>query len=231
LTAKEIQALLSADEALVLFSAAGANESYVFALVARRQPIPVGGKALEDRVAAFRRGLNLDELGRQIAVAKSTGKLPDLFDLALANELCGMLLGPVEALIKDKKQLFVVPSGALTALPFHLLVTEKPSGTAPTLDDPAPYRNAAWLIKRHGVTVLPAVASLKALRAFARKDVAGKPMVGFGDPVFDPIERQNALAERAKASAAARRAGAVGLTLGRRFQRGDAAHDIHLRPH
>ena len=34
--------------------------------------------------------------------------------------------------------------------------------------------------------MLPSVASLKALRVFARKDQGAKPMVGFGDPVFDP---------------------------------------------
>jgi CHAT domain-containing protein len=113
----------------------------------------------------------------------------ELFDLALAHELYGALIGPVEALIKDKRHLMVVPSGALTALPFHLLVTEQPVVAVPqvnALRDLAAYRDAAWLLKRHAVSVLPSVASLKALRAFAHKDVAGKPMVGFGDPLFDP---------------------------------------------
>ena len=50
-----------------------------------------------------------------------------LFDLGQAYELYEALLGPVEALIKDKPQLIVVPSGPLTGLPMHLLVTEKPS--------------------------------------------------------------------------------------------------------
>jgi CHAT domain-containing protein len=49
----------------------------------------------------------------------------DLFDLSFAHELYQTLIGPVEALIKDKRHLIIVPSGALTALPFHLLVTEK----------------------------------------------------------------------------------------------------------
>ena len=48
-----------------------------------------------------------------------------------ANELYGTLLGPVETLVKDKRSLLVVPSGALTALPFHLLVTEKPAAAIP----------------------------------------------------------------------------------------------------
>jgi tetratricopeptide (TPR) repeat protein len=113
----------------------------------------------------------------------------ELFDLGLAHELYETLIGPVEPLIKDKRHLIVVPSGALTALPFHLLVTDKPAVTVPQVNAPrdlAAYRDAAWLLKRHAMSVLPSVAGLKALRAFAHKDVAGKPMVGFGDPLFDP---------------------------------------------
>lgn len=117
---------------------------------------------------------------------------PGLFDLGRAYELYQTLLGPVEGLIKAKRHLLLVPSGALTALPFHLLVTEKPKVATPQIEDSvtaatfAPYREAAWLIKRQAETVLPSVSSLKALRVFARKDQATKPMVGFGDPVFNP---------------------------------------------
>jgi len=109
-----------------------------------------------------------------------------LFDLALANELYVALLGGVEALTKGKPSLLVVPSGALTALPFHLLVTEKPPAAIP--DRIEGYREAAWLLKRQAVSVLPSVSSLKALRGFARRDQAEKPMTGFGDPLFNPAE-------------------------------------------
>ena len=111
-----------------------------------------------------------------------------LFDLAAAHELYVALFGPVEALIKDKPQLLIVPSGPLTALPFHLLVTDKPTIAVPQMqiNDMAAYRDAAWVVKRHAVTVLPSVTSLKALRVFARKGQGTKPMIGFGDPVFAP---------------------------------------------
>ena len=121
-----------------------------------------------------------------------------MFDLGLANELYVTLLNPVEALVKNKGHLLVVPTGSLTSLPFHLLVTEKPARPVPQLRDIVAYRDAAWLIKRHAVSVLPSVASLKALRTFGRKGQSGKPLVGFGDPVFDPAERAGALAERAR---------------------------------
>lgn len=62
------------------------------------------------------------------------------------------------------------------------------------------YRDAAWLIKRRAVSVLPSVASLKALRVSGRRNQADKPMVGFGDPVFDPAERARALEQRRKAN-------------------------------
>jgi CHAT domain-containing protein/Tfp pilus assembly protein PilF len=184
----EAQRLLGADEALVFFLT-NDNECYVFALTRDSfdwKTIPMGGPALQEKVAAFRRGLNPDRLSQQIEAAKSTGKQPDMFDLRLANALYVALFGPVETLFKDKKQLLIVPSGPLTALPFNLLVTDQPSDAASSLATPASYRNAAWLIKREAVTVIPSVVSLNALRAFARKDVAGKPMVGFGDPAFNP---------------------------------------------
>ena len=181
LAAEELRPLIGVDEALV-FILPAEKECYVFALTQQGfdwKTIPLAAEALVQKVAAFRRGLNVDAV-----IEPSQSR--QLFDLGLANELYATLLGPVEALVKDKRSLMVVPSGALTALPFHLLVTAEPAGAAPSLDNLAPYRDAAWLIKRQAVTVLPSVASLKALRAYGRKDAAPKPLVGFGDPVFDP---------------------------------------------
>ena len=86
----------------------------------------------------------------------------------LANDLYVALFGQIEAIVKDKRSLLVAPSGALTALPFHLLVTEKPAAAIP--EKLEGYREAAWLLKRQAVSVLPSVASLKALRGFARRD-------------------------------------------------------------
>jgi CHAT domain-containing protein/Tfp pilus assembly protein PilF len=177
-----VQPLLGTDEAL-LFWLGNNEESYVFALTRDGfdwKVIPLGAQALSEKVAAFRRGLDLDALHRGLG---------QLFDLGLAHELYDTLIGPVEPLIRGKRHLMVVPSGALTALPFHLLVREKPAVAVPQVNAPgdlAAYRNAAWLIKHHAVSVLPSVASLKALRALAHKDVPGKPMVGFGNPLFDP---------------------------------------------
>ena len=181
LKAREIQELLSGDEAMVLFALVDRG-SFVLALSRDSfdwQRIPLGADALSQKVAVLRRGLDVGK------ASDSSGK-SGLYDLMLANELYAALLGPVEGLVKDKRSLLVAPSGALTALPFHLLVTEKPAVAIP--DKIEGYRNAAWLLKRQAVSVLPSVSSLKALRGFARRDRAVKPMTGFGDPVFNPSE-------------------------------------------
>jgi len=176
---KDIQALLASDEVMVLFALAE-KESYVAAITREDfdwKQIPLGADAVSQEVAAFRKGL---DVGRASDASGKSG----LFDLALANELYATLLGPVEPLVKGKRSLLVAPQGALTALPFHLLVTEKPQAAIPDTFDG--YRDAGWLIKRHAVSVLPSIASLKALRGFVPRDQAIKPMTGFGDPLFNP---------------------------------------------
>jgi CHAT domain-containing protein/Tfp pilus assembly protein PilF len=181
LKASEIQPLLAGDEAMVLFALAD-KDSYVIALTRGGfdwKRIPLGADAISQKVSAFRRGLDISQ------ASDASGK-SQLFDLARANELYVALFGQVEAIVKDKRSLLVAPSGALTALPFHLLVTEKPAAAIP--EKLEGYRDAAWLLKRQAVSVLPSVASLKALRSFTRRDQAAKPMTGFGDPLFNPGE-------------------------------------------
>jgi CHAT domain-containing protein len=199
--AREIQALLSDNEALVLFSVSD-QESYVFALTRDTfdwKPLSIGAEGLSAKVAAFRRGLDVGK------ASDASGK-SGLFDLALAHELYATLLGPVESSLKDKRSLLIAPSGALTALPFHLLVTERPAAAIP--ETFAGYRDAAWLLKRQAVSVLPSVASLKALRVLARNEPGTRPMTGFGDPLFNPSQtgagdnRTAKLASRSLVSAA-----------------------------
>ena len=187
-----VQHLLGNDEALVYFLLDD-HASYVFGLTSNGfvwQPLPLGASEISAKITAFRSGLDADMIEDQ-AVLDSIGKKRALFDLGMAYELYVSLLGPVEALVKGKRHLIVVPSGALTALPFHLLVTVKPRVSVPavkeslTAEDMAPYRDAAWLIKRQAVSVLPSVASLSSLRLFGHKERASKPIIGFGNPVFN----------------------------------------------
>ncbi len=241
LKAEDLQQLLGRDESLVFWLSAEQHwETYIFALTREGfewKTIPLTGKALAEKVGAFRRGLDVDALARGLQRAECTqveaekrglsriacGRIVakeceeaqgrglarpectapegrrELFDLGLAHELYETLIAPVEGLIKEKRHLIVVPSGPLTALPFHLLVTEKPAVAVPQVNAPrdlAAYRDATWVLKRHAVSVLPSVASLKALRVFARRDEAKRPLIGFGDPVFNADEESRPAAEQ-----------------------------------
>ena len=198
LKVEDVQQLLGPNEAMVLFLS-GETESYVFAITRDRfdwKTIPLGESALADKVSAFRHGLDIDAFTASVQAGK-----PELFDAGLANDLYVTLLGPVEAIVKDKASLIVVPTGALTALPFHMLVTDKPADPKPA--NLAGYRDVAWLIKRQAVSVMPSVVSLKALRGFAKRgDTATKPLIGFADPVFNPNAPPPAAASEAGKPAA-----------------------------
>ncbi|MBV9968343.1 MAG: tetratricopeptide repeat protein, partial [Xanthobacteraceae bacterium] len=176
-----VQELLGEDEALVFFLSSEAD-TQVFAVSRERfvwKTIPLGAQAVAAKVTQLRQGLDVNDLLRSIDAGQ-----PVLFNLGVAYELYQTLLAPVDDVIKAKRHLLAVPTGALTALPFHVLVTGRPPVAAPPLEDAASYRNAAWLVKRQAVSILPSVESLQALRAFARTSNAPLPMTGYGDPVF-----------------------------------------------
>jgi hypothetical protein len=118
-------------------NATGKNETYVFAMTRKSaawKAIPLGTATLSSKVAAFRHGLDVEAL-RQSA----EGGKPVLSTLGLPMAL----IGPVEAVVKDARHMLVVPSGPLTALPFHLRVTEKPATAIPQLKDIGSYQDAA----------------------------------------------------------------------------------------
>lgn len=194
------QSLLAIDEVLLMFGVGdqkrgpAPEESFLWAISKTEfcwVKIEGGAGLIAQRVQALRCGLDhtrwenreapkcADLLGRTNSTANDGTHLP--FDLALAHELYRAVFGEVGDLIKDKR-LLIVPSGPLTVLPFQVLVTEKPAVALPA--DAAGYANAAWLAKRHAVTVLPSVSSLKALRQVAKTSKATRPFIGFGNPLL-----------------------------------------------
>ena len=200
LTIEAVQAILHADEALLLFldtheTKSLLEDTYVW-VVTKTAAIWVrsemGTKSLTEYALALRCGLDRaawqgNDAARCGALLKATysagdefaGK-PLPFDLARAYALYRALFSQVEELIRDK-HLLIVPSGPLTTLPFQILVTDKPIAPLPVGNA---YGSAAWLAKRHAITVLPSVASLRALREFAKTSKAREPFIGFGNPLL-----------------------------------------------
>lgn len=193
-----LQAQLGFDEALVLFLDTPEwqptpEETFIWVVTKtdmRWVRSEFGTKALTERVTVLRCGLDEEEwagiekparCAKRLNVAKPGEKDPLPFSLGIAHELYQALFGPVEDLIKGK-QLLIVPTGPLTSLPFHVLVTEKPERALP--QSYAGYRGVAWLGRRQAVTVLPSVASLRALREFAKGGRGSQDYIGYGDPVL-----------------------------------------------
>jgi CHAT domain-containing protein len=201
LSVEEVQAQLAADEALVLFldtpeRKPTPEETFIWVVTRtdmRWVRSKLGTPALSREVSALRCGLDyhgswtdshcsgLLKFPYTHADHDVFGK-PLPFDLARAYQLYKWLFGQFEDVIKDKR-LLIVPSGPLTQLPFEVLVTESPKVAIP--DSFAEYREVAWLARKHAITVLPAVSSIKALRELAKERHAGEPYVGFGNPLLD----------------------------------------------
>ena len=192
----DVQASLRDDEALVLFLDTDDRfkplPEETFMWVVTRSEVrwlrsELGTAALQREVAALRCGLDATAWAGEGALRCADflklppGKVPKdgqplPFDPARAHALYASLLGEARDLIEGK-HLLVVPSGALTTLPFQVLVTE-----APASSDLA---KARWLVRDHAITVLPSAASLVALRRTGRPSAAAKPMLGFANPLLD----------------------------------------------
>ena len=147
-------------------------------------------RTLRDHVDALRCGLDYDGawkgtrcfdlLGVVYSGDDAAAGKPLPFSLARSHALYAGLFGAVEDLIAGK-DLVIVTSGALTQLPFQVLVTTKPAKDELSA---AAFTEATWLAKQHALTVLPSVASLQALRAHTRPSAARRPFIGFGNPLL-----------------------------------------------
>ena len=189
----EVQAQLDADEALVLLLdtpklKSTPEETFIWVVTKsnmRWVRSDVGTAALAREVNALRCGLDgaawygngaekCTSVLEVTIVAGSNHLLP--FDHARAHKLYAALFGEVQDLVNGK-HLLIVPSGSLTQLPFQVLITKQPTSSD--------HREAAWLARENAITVLPTVASLKALRRVGKPSIAPRPMVGFGNPLLD----------------------------------------------
>ena len=194
---RDVQALLRPNEVLLQYldlpSVGSVPEAaYVWAVTpktARWVKLAAGAEAIARAVATLRCGLD-NQRWSTTSTPPCTTLLPAdarrgdwlPFDLAAAHDLWKSLLGPLETETAGK-ELLVVPAGALTTLPFSVLVTKQPKVAFPdTLEG---YRQAAWLGTRQAVTVLPSAGALQALRKFARQSMARHPYLGIGNPLLE----------------------------------------------
>ncbi|MEZ5923637.1 MAG: CHAT domain-containing tetratricopeptide repeat protein [Hyphomicrobiaceae bacterium] len=175
LSIADVQAILGPDEALVLLLSAPRG-LLIWAVS-------------HDQVAWVGSTLKSDELANRIATMRAAVDRPEAnpagLDLNASFELYRELLGAstIEAALAGKSHLVLIPSGALTGLPFQLLVTEAPAD----LSGPDRFRKASWLIREHALSVLPTISALKTLKSRPAAGDARLPYLGIADPVFKPL--------------------------------------------
>lgn len=187
-----VQSLLAADEVAIQFVVAP-EATYVWAISKDRigwHRAPIREMEIRSLVRALRCGLDETEwFGEGMARCTTLlGLTPEQippqgeplpFDPVSAHNLFRILLEPVAREIAGK-DLLVVASGPLTALPLQVLVAEAPPARGAKPD----YASVAWLGHRHAITVLPSLASLASIRQLARSSMAAKPYVGVGNPLL-----------------------------------------------
>ncbi|MES2282854.1 MAG: CHAT domain-containing protein [Pseudomonadota bacterium] len=168
----DIAKALSLDEALLMFLPTD-NAVYVWAVTA-------------DRPTAFARvALPQAGLAQLVRKARSTLDFAEMrsgmraFDSDASSELYRRLLQPVQSAFQGKKRLVIAAGGALSQLPFGVLLT----GSA-KLASPADYAAAPWLIKQAAITQVPSVSAWLAGKQLAGAKPAPELLMGWGDPQF-----------------------------------------------
>ena len=184
--AQAAQALLSADEAILLVVPSGYG-THVMAVT--RDGIAWHRSEWDsERIAAAVRRLRWDagarvsgsdeELARLQAGRTATAS--PQFDRATAHALYRELVAPVLASLAGKSRLFIAAGGPLAGLPFSLLVSSAPEGAD---DSPAALRATRWFADEFQLAHIPSVQSLAILRGQATvRPADGAAFIGIGNP-------------------------------------------------
>ncbi len=106
------------------------------------------------------------------------------YDRSTAFSLYRQLVEPVANILDGKSHVFLSASGALSGMPFGLLVTETPEGED---GNPEDLRQTKWFADRHALVTIPSLSSLRFLREHRGGGSTGEKdmFIGFGDPVLE----------------------------------------------
>lgn len=189
LRVSDVQALLSPDEAL-LFTFGEETATYTWAISKTDfdwNRADIGRETLASRVKQLRVDLSGSgdlRAGKSLKTKRlSQDARP--FSQALAYRIYADVFEPLEPVFRDADHLMMVFNGPLTSLPPAVLITQDPGGSGTATAEGL--RAVEWLIKRHALTTLPSVSSLKSLRQSKRTETTATraaSFVGFGDPVL-----------------------------------------------
>lgn len=180
------QRLLESDEAILL----------VVPTAYGTQVMAVSRTQLEWRRSVWNRGRIalsvkrlLFDMGQEFGVDAATrarwikeGGPGTPFDRKTAYALYRQIVAPVAGALAGKRHVFIAASGALTSLPFGVLVTEPPRGGD---GDPKALRSTKWFADTRALSVIPSIRALQLLRdAPPGVSQAAITFAGYGDPAL-----------------------------------------------
>jgi len=151
----------------------GFSQSIIFFITdagTRPVTIEVGEEEFQRAVTELRLGL----------VPNDDGRL-NRYDTRLAHAIYRTILGEFDNDLDGIDHLITVPGGALSSLPFGILVRDP---AAPVAD--FDYRQVAFLARDMSISLLPSVRSFADLRELVGESRASRPFIGFAD--FQPQE-------------------------------------------
>lgn len=176
--------LLRDNKSVLLEYALGDSASYLWLVTAKslvlyRLP---SRAAIEAEVEKLRTAL------------RSPAPATDANLVASAASLYRMLLEPARKVFTGKREIYIVPDGALQSLPFEVLLESEPQGVANTSDRAAFLSNLPYAFRsanvRYGpsATVLAVLARQKA----SSHDTPELDLLAVGNPVFEPHQTEDA---------------------------------------
>lgn len=187
LTLDELQALLAPDEALVILDVSPVEGESHFAIAISKDraewaELNWTAESFTMAVADIRESIG-ERLGTRAGAALKTrpqDPQDDMFHYNAASWLYDETVGQVAGVIDGKTHLYFDLRGPVAALPPSLMLKSPAT-------DPDPGR-AHFLIRDHAVTVIPSIQSLRTGALAASRPRAGRPFLGYADPIYDVPE-------------------------------------------
>lgn len=130
--------------------------------------VPESADALAEAVKSLRRAVEIE-----------AGVVPE-FDMARSHALYKSLFSGLRSQMQGVEHLIVVPSGALTSLPFGLLLASPASSQD--------YAKADWLSRKVAITHSPSLKSFYVARTTSVVKKYSKPLLAFGDPAIGGVQ-------------------------------------------
>jgi len=190
LSIAETQAMLGPDDAFLMVVPTQMG-AHVFA-VSRQDVRWVRSTATRKTINAMVKrllwdvGANVDVSNIQAAEWADEGKGAYPYDRSTAYHLYQQLIGPMRDVLRDKRHVYIAAGGALSGLPFGILVSAEPTGDD---GDPTVLRATRWFADDHALISIPSIQSLQFLKQYgSEKTPANQERVsflGFGDPLLD----------------------------------------------